>query len=188
MGIPVFSDTISLYILGGDEILLFLEGFFPIGFEFIDPGAHLSDLIPDSGRIFIILGIDEGNFFVGQLPGLLLEFTDGLGTCVVLHAFIRTGFVDEVDGLVRKMPFGDVTSGQFRGGAKRFAGICDVMMILIPFLDSQENPIGFIDGRFLDDDRLETSFQSRVLLDVLLVFVHRRGADTLQFSPAKSGV
>ena len=34
----------------------------------------------------------------------------------------------------------------------------------------------------LDDDRLEAAFEGRVFLDVLAVFVERRGADAVQFA------
>ena len=39
-----------------------------------------------------------------------------------------------------------------------------------------------LDGRLIDEDRLETAFQGGVLFDVLAIFVERGGADAVQFA------
>ena len=58
-------------------------------------------------------------------------------------------------------------------------------MHLVLFLESAQDGNGVFDRRLSDVDRLEAALQSRVLLDVLLVLVERRGADAAQLAPGQ---
>ena len=50
-------------------------------------------------------------------------------------------------------------------------------MDFIAFLQATQDGDRVFYRRLVDHDRLETTFQSGILFDVLLVFVQRRGAD-----------
>ena len=60
------------------------------------------------------------------------------------------------------------------------------MMHFVAVLQAAENRDGILYARFLDQHRLETAFQRRVLLDVLLVFIERCGSNCAQL-PASQG-
>src|SRR5687767_13595331 len=55
-------------------------------------------------------------------------------------------------------------------------------MLLVPLLDPPQDLDGVLDGRLLDQDRLEAPLQRRVPLDVLAVLVQRRRADRLELA------
>ncbi len=56
------------------------------------------------------------------------------------------------------------------------------MVDLIPLLESPQDPDGVFHARSVDEDRLETSFEGGVLLDMLAVFVEGGGPDHAQFA------
>ena len=56
------------------------------------------------------------------------------------------------------------------------------MVNFVFFLQAAQNGYGFLNGRLFDENRLEPSFQRRILFDVFLVFIERRGADGSKFS------
>ena len=59
------------------------------------------------------------------------------------------------------------------------------VMGFVPTAYSLQDLNRLFDGWLFDPDRLETSFQRRVSLDVLAILVQCRGADTLDFSARK---
>ena len=56
------------------------------------------------------------------------------------------------------------------------------MVHLIALAQSPQDRDRVLDGRLVDDDRLESAFERGVLLDVLAVLVERRGADAVQLT------
>ena len=60
------------------------------------------------------------------------------------------------------------------------------MELLIIMGDTLHNLDGFVDGRLVDRDRLETALQGSVLFDILAVFGKGGGADDLDLSPGQS--
>ena len=104
----------------------------------------------------------------------------GLG--IDLHLQPRRGLVDEVDRLVGQEAVGDVALRQRRRGDQRTVGDADAVMRLVFVLEPAQDRNGVLDARLVDKDRLEAARQRGVLLDVLLVFVERGGADAMQFA------
>ncbi len=60
------------------------------------------------------------------------------------------------------------------------------VMNLVAFLQSAQDGNSILDGRLLDQNRLETALQRRVFFDVLAIFIQRCRADTAQFAARQS--
>ena len=94
----------------------------------------------------------------------------------------RAGLVDEVDGLVRQEPVGDVAVGQRRRRDQRLVGDRDAVVRLVAVAQALEHLDGVRDRRLGDLDRLEAALERGVLLEVLAVLVEGGRADGLQLA------
>ena len=101
---------------------------------------------------------------------------------VDLHPEAGARLVDEVDGLVRQLPVGDVAVGEHRGGDQRGVADANAVVRLVALLEAAEDGDGVFDGRLAHEDRLEAALERGVLLDVLAVLVEGRGADAAQLA------
>ena len=110
------------------------------------------------------------------------------GQRVVLDPQLGGGLVDQVDGLVRQPAVGDVSVGQRRRRHQRRIGDSHAVMGLVAVLEAAKDGDGLLDARRVDQDRLEPALQRRILLDVLAVFVDRRGADAPQLAAGQRGL
>ena len=111
-----------------------------------------------------------------------LDLIDLDGPGVDLHAQSGGGLVDQVDGLVRQEPRGDVAVAQCGRRDQRGVGDAHAVVHLVAVLEAAQDADGVLDGRFAHQHLLETTFQRRVLLDVLAVLVERGGADQPQLA------
>ncbi len=143
---------------------------------------------PQPGRFFAFLDellVDLSQtrlgflrFFLGERALLDLERHDAPLDLVDfgrhrldLRAQPRGRLVDQIDGLVRKEAVGDVAGGEARRRYERGVGNPDAVVDLVTLLESPQDRDRVFDRWLVDVDRLEAPFQSRVLLDVLLVLV-----------------
>ena len=94
----------------------------------------------------------------------------------------RSRLVNDVNRLVWQTASGDVTIRQFDGGHDSVVGKFNVVMFLVSLSKPFDDFNRFIFGSRIDNNALETTFQSGVFLDVFAVFVQSRGADALDFS------
>ena len=135
--------------------------------------------------VFFLL---QGFFLDLQLDDLPVDGVQLCGHGVHLGPQLGAGLIDQVDGLVRQKPVGDIPVGQ--GGGGNDGGICDLHAVedLIPFLQATENSDGVLHRRLVDHHRLEPAFQGRVLLNVLAVLVQSGCADAVQFTPGQHGL
>ena len=99
-----------------------------------------------------------------------------------LHPLAGRRLVDEVDRLVRQEAVGDVAVGEGRRGDDRRIGDAHAMMGLILLLEAAQDRDRVLDRGLGDEYRLEAPRQSRILLDVLPIFVERGRADAMQFA------
>ena len=99
-----------------------------------------------------------------------------------LHLQPRGRLVDQVDRLVGQETVGDVAMRQRRGRDDRRIGNAHAVMLLVFVLQPAQNGNRVFDGRLGHVNRLEAPRERRVLLDMLLVFVERGGADAVQFA------
>src|SRR6516164_9511594 len=154
--------------------------FFPTGF-FLQFGKFLLDLAaPFLGmRVRFLEQCLALNF---ELQDAALDFVDLYRQGIDLHTEAGGGFVDEVDGLVRQEAIGDIAVGESRRGEDGRIFDAHTVIHFVAFRQAAKNGNGVFDRRIANQDRLKTAFEGRILLDVFLVFIKRRGADRAQFT------
>ena len=123
-----------------------------------------------------------------QMQNAPLDFVDFDGQRIELHAQAGGGFVDQVDGLVRKKPVGDVAVRK-RGGREN-RGVLDAHAVVqfVALLQAAQNRDRVFDGRLGDQDGLEAALERGILLDVFAIFVERGRADRAQFAARQRGL
>ena len=141
-----------------------------------------------------LLGLLEVLLLDGQLlvladPGDVV--LDGLVVRRGGHAAdaqAAAGLVDEVDGLVRQVPVGDVAVGQVGGRHHGLVGDGDAVVRLVAVAETLQDLDGVAERRLLDLDGLEAALEGGVLLQVLAVLVEGGGADGLQLAAGQHGL
>ena len=168
----------------GDRVLLAL----PVGLHrdevLIEVGEFLLERSEAVGRGTVGF-LREGYPFDLELADAAIDLIDLLGHRVDLDAQLRTGFVHEVDGLVGQEPAGDVTIAQDAGRDKR--GVLDAHAVvnLIALLEAAQDGDRVLDGRLLDQHRLEATLERGILLDVFAILVEGGGADHAKFAASE---
>jgi len=102
-----------------------------------------------------------------------------------LHPEPGGGLIHEVDRLVGQEPLGDVAVGQGRRRDQGGIGDPDPVMDLVALPQATQDRDRLLDRRLVHEDGLEAPLQRSVLLDVLPVFVQRRGADRVELTPGE---
>ena len=101
-----------------------------------------------------------------------------------MHA--RSRLVHHVDGLVGKVPVGNIAVAQTHGRDDRLVGVPHAVMLFVFVLDILQDLDRLIDGSRVHHDLLEPAVERAVFFDVLTVFVQRCSADALEFSARES--
>ena len=99
-----------------------------------------------------------------------------------LHLQPRRGLIHQIDGFVGQEAVGDVAVRQRRRRNQRAIGDPHAVVLLVLVLQAAQDRDGVLDARLVDEHRLEAPRQRRILLDMLLVFVERGGADAVQLA------
>ena len=107
---------------------------------------------------------------------------------VDLHLDLGGGLVDQVDGLVGQEAVGDVAIGQHRRCDQRRVLDADAVVHLVALAQPAQDVDRVLHAGLAGEDRLEAARERRVLLDVLAVFVERRGADAAQLAARERGL
>ena len=115
----------------------------------------------------------------------LLQF---LGHGVHLGAELGGGLVHEVDGLVGQEAVGDVAVRELRGGDERAVLDAHAVVDFVALPQAAQDGDGVLDGRLVDQHRLEAALQRGVLLDVFAVLVERGRADAVEFAAGEHGL
>ena len=90
--------------------------------------------------------------------------------------------VDQVDGLIRQEPFGDIAGRKVRGRIQGFIGDRQAVVLFVSAAHAVENFDGLFNRRLVHDDGLEAALQGGIAFDVLAVLVQGGGADHLQLA------
>ena len=90
--------------------------------------------------------------------------------------------VHKVDGLIGQETVGDVAVRQLRASDDGGVGDAHAMVNLVLFLQAAKDGDSVLHRRLADHDRLETTLQSGVLLDVLAILIERGCADGVQLA------
>src|SRR6202042_988308 len=111
-----------------------------------------------------------------------LDLVDFSRKRINFHAKPGGGFVDKIDGLVRKEAVSDVTLRKHGSGYDR--GIFDAHAVVnfVALFQAAQNSDGIFDRRFADIDRLEAPLKRWIFFDVLAIFIEGSGADCAQLS------
>ncbi len=101
---------------------------------------------------------------------------------------LAAGLVDQVDGLVGQKAIGDIAIGHDRRRDQGSVLDADAVMHLVFLAQAAQDRDRVFDGRLIDQNRLEASFQRGILLDVLAIFVERGRADAMQLAASQHGL
>ncbi|CAN4003274.1 Malate-2H(+)/Na(+)-lactate antiporter, partial [Dysosmobacter welbionis] len=133
----------------------------------------------------LLLLLQHGALFliVVQLPLNL----HAAGDIRVFQIQVGTGLVDQVDGLVRQEPVGDVPlTEQHRLTQDPLRDLHPVVLLILGG-QALENLHRVLNGGLVHRHRLEPPLQSGVLLDGLAVLVEGGGANHLDLAPGEGG-
>ena len=167
LGVALFQQTVQL------RVQLHLPAL-----QLRHPGVvllRLLLLLLQHGALFLI---------VVQLP---LDL-HAAGDVRVLQVQVGAGLVDQVDGLVRQEPVGDVPLGQQHRLAQDPLGDLHPVELLVLGRQALEDLHRVLDGGLVHRHRLEPPLQGGVLLDGLAVLIEGGGADHLDLAPGEGGL
>mmetsp|Transcript_10525 Transcript_10525/g.20900 ORF Transcript_10525/g.20900 Transcript_10525/m.20900 type:complete len:411 (+) Transcript_10525:1340-2572(+) len=150
----------------------------------LDLGQLLLDVHQALLRALVVLAAQRDALDL-ELLQPALQLVDLLRRGVELAARLGTGLVDEVDGLVGQEALGDVPLRERRGRNERGVEDAHAVVRLVAVLEPAQDGDRVGDGRLLDVHLLETTFEGRVLLDVLAILAQRRGTDTTELASGK---
>src|SRR5262245_53207574 len=188
--------ALSRRLLGFDARL------FDLLLDLADPAEHLLLLLPlgfhgggaltqlgqlalellatlDGGAILFLL---ERRALDLELHDATLDFVDFLRHRVDFDAKTRCGFVDQIDRFVGQEAVADIAMRQRRCRDDRVVSDTHAVVCLVPLLETAQNGDRVLDTWLADVHGLEAPLERRVLLDVLAIFVERRGADDAQLT------
>ena len=180
--LQLFLDDIGLV----DNRLFIL----PLGLETVGFLIEVSDFLLDllqpilARVIFFFLKSLALHF---ELHGLSFELIDFCREAVEFDLETRRGFVDEVDGLVRKKSIRDVAIAQSCRGNDGGILDADTMVNFVALLDSTQDSNGVFGAGLIDHDGLETAFERRIFFDVFPIFVERRRSDGAELATGQLG-
>ena len=140
--------------------------------------AQLLQPVLGSGVFFL----RERHFLDLKATNQTFHLVDLDRTGVDLHPQPRPGLVDEVDGLIRQEPAGDVAVRERGCRDQRGVGDPHAVVHLVAILQPAQDAHGVLHRGFADKHLLETAFQGGVLLDVLAIFLKRGRTDHSQFT------
>ena len=123
-----------------------------------------------------------------QFMNLLIQQPDVLRLFHIRQLHRRSGFIDQIDGLIRQPSVVDISAGKAHGRFQRTGFIGDLMMLLIAGSDSLQNADRLLFRGFFHVNRLEPSFQRGVPFNILPVLRDRGRADELQLAASEGGL
>ena len=102
------------------------------------------------------------------------------------HADLGGGFIDDIDGFIRLETIRDVTTGKFDSRFHCFIGDLCFMKGFVAITQTLQDLQRIFRCRFTDFDRLEATFQSSILFDILLIFFQSGRTDAAQLPACQS--
>ena len=183
---PAGDDVLD--VLLADHRLLPVLVLLPLPLELVVPGPEGLLLLAERGGLLELLGLQEHVLLADHPLDLPLQLLHLGGRGHRLEPRPARRLVDDVDGLVGKLPLGDVPVGQLHGGVDGGIGDLHPMVGLVLRAEALDDLDGLRHRWGPHDDGLETPLERPVLLDVLAVLVERGGADALDLAPGEGGL
>ena len=115
----------------------------------------------------------------------IFHFLEVLRRTNRIQAYACTGFVEYVDCLIGQESVADIAFGERHRGTNRFGRVMHLVVLLVLRTESFQNLDRIFRIRRIHDNRLEAAFKRGILLDVLAVFIDRRGTDALEFATSE---
>ena len=136
---------------------------------------------------FILLVL-EGSFLNGELVKVMLHIVQ-LGRHGGLLCFNqRAGFINKVNSLIGQETVCNITVRQACRCNKCRVLDLNAVINFIAFFQATQDGNRIRNVRFIDHDRLETTLQRGVLLDILAVLVQRGRTDAVQLAAGQHGL
>ena len=165
----------------GFFVLQLLFAFGNAVLQFFFTGAELC-------RRSVILVSDSLFLFLEAFAKLVFHVLQVLRNLDGIQAHASARFIEHVDCLIRQEAFADVAFTKFNCRTHGIRRVMHVVMLFILRAQTIENLDGIFDRRRIHNNRLEAAFKSRVLFDVLAVFIKSRSTNALEFATCKSGL
>ena len=140
------------------------------------------------GSLFPLAGLPGFLFLCPDLGYTLLHLPQVLGEGVNSHPAPGCCLIDEVNGLVRKATFGEITVGETDRSFQGFVGETDLVELLVTLPNAPEDLYRLLHGGLLHPYGGKTPLQRAVLLDVLPVLVRSRGPYAPELPAGQSGL
>src|SRR5579862_3148992 len=144
--------------------------------------ALLAFLIRVEARLLELVVRDGILHTVDDELDAFLDFGDLLGQGSLAQLYARSGFVDEIDGLIRQEAVRNIAVGMRHREVDGVVGVSDGVKLLVPVFDSEQNLGGIDFIRRRDFYRLEAPFQRAIFLDRLAILARGGGANALDFA------
>ena len=133
----------------------------------------------------LIFLLFQGGFLNFQLDNLPVYLVQLRGHGIHFGTHLGAGLINQVNGLIRQETVGDIPVGEGCGGNDGGVGDFYTVEDLVPLLQTTENGNGILYRGLVYQNRLEPTFQSRILFNILPVFVQSGGADAVQLTPGQ---
>ena len=144
--------------------------------------ALLAFLIRVEARLLELVVRDGVLHTVDDELDALLDFGNLFGQRSLAQLDPRSGFVDQVDGLVRQEAVRDVAVRVRYREVDGVVGVSDGMELLVPVFDPEQNLGGVGLVRRRNFHRLEATLQRAIFFDGLAILARSGGADALDLA------
>ena len=133
---------------------------------------------------FIFFALDGLAFYL-KLFKLTFYFIHLFWQWVALHTQLGGCLIHQVDGFIRQVTIGDVTVAQFYRSDDGFVFDTHLMVVLVTLLQSSQDRDRTCRIRFINHNGLESTFQSFILFEILLIFIECSSTDASQFATSQ---
>ena len=170
------------------QLLYLANGIFfvvPARLHRIELLAHLCQFLLNFRQMLLrqlVILFLEGCFFNFVLNDFALNNIQFCRHGVNFRANHCTRFIDQINRLIRQESVGNIPIGQCSGCNQRRILNLYAVIDFIAFLQTTQNRNGIFHCRLTDHNGLETTFQSRILFDILAILVQCRCTDAVQLA------
>ena len=161
---------------------------FPAGFHLIELILEFRQLCTQffqSIQRKLIRFLFQRHFFDLQLHNLPPHIVQFRRHGVNLRPDLRAGFIHQVDCLIRQKPICNIPIGQCRGCHQSIIVDAHTVVYFVAFFQSAQDRDRILYSRFIHQDWLETPLKSRILFNILTIFIKCCRADTVKLAPGQ---
>ena len=145
-------------------------------------------LIPQLCRLLKVLAAHGSGLFCRQALDLRFHLFQVRRGCISRQAYFRAGLINQVNGLIRLEPIGNVPAAHLHRVFNSGVGNFHLMVGLVLIPQTFQNFHGLLLGRLAHGHRLEPALQGGVLFNILAVLVNGSGTDHLDLTTSQSGL